>query len=146
MTTQKKDAILGSLQYVVAAALLVFAIGMAASCGKRSWPAPVIPVLTETQIPAGAWVEKTGPTNSMGDYVPPGSTIVLRKYNYGEPLKKGTVVVFDRGDYPRVLHVIADEKDNSYYLSGYNNKQSDGWFDRSKVSAVLVAIVRGPAK
>lgn len=130
--------------YTAFAAAVVSAVLLASSCGKQAWPKPIVPSFLEAQIPAGAWVEKTGPTNSMGDYVPPGSTIVLRKYVAGEKLPLGAVVVFDRGDYSRVLHVLVDESGDSYYLSGYNNKYSDGWFKKSTVTAVLVAVVRVP--
>lgn len=130
--------------YIAFATAVVSAVLLASSCGKQAWPKPVVPSFLEAQIPTNTWIEKTGPTNSMGDYVPPGSTIVLRKYVAGEKLPKGTVVVFDRGDYSRVLHVLVDESGDSYYLSGYNNKYSDGWFKKSTVSAVLVAVVRTP--
>ena len=67
--------------------------------------------------------------------------IVLRAYA-GETLKRGAVVVFNRGDSPRVLHTVIDHSGDYYYLSGYANKYSDGWFNKNRISQVLVGVIR----
>ena len=122
--------------------MLVLFLLAAASCGKKAWPAPIVPVLTAFAPAPGTWVEPVAATGSMEPHIHGTDRVILRRYVVGEVLPKGTVVVFNRGDYPRVIHAIVDEQDGSYYLSGYGNRHSDGWFKPDRIESVLVGIIR----
>lgn len=65
-----------------------------------------------------------------------------------QSLSAGLVVVFDRGDndgpYP-CRHMIAAVRGEYVYLSGTNNRRSDGWFHRSKITRILREVVTTPA-
>jgi signal peptidase I len=93
------------------------------------------------KAPPGSWVETLSKTGSMEPYIHGTDLLVLKIYD-GTALSRGTVVVFNRGDFPRVLHTVVARSGDYYYFSGYANKYSDGWFNKDKISQVLVGIIR----
>ena len=56
----------------------------------------------------------------------------------GQQLGNGTVAIFNRGDHPRVIHVISAQNATHFYMSGYNNHNSDGWYPKTSVEGFVV--------
>lgn len=61
-------------------------------------------------------------------------------------LRPGMLVQFDRGDYAAVLHYVADVSADGrhVYLSGVNNRRSDGWVARNRVGFVVREVITVP--
>jgi hypothetical protein len=72
--------------------------------------------------------------------------MALERCRPNTPLVRGQMVQFNRGDLPAVLHYIADisRDGKSLYLSGVNNRYSDGWFPRTAVAYVVREIIVPP--
>jgi hypothetical protein len=81
------------------------------------------------------------PTGSMLPVLDSSSIIITERVNTNTILNKNDLVVFDRGDIPRVLHRIVDMKNNHYYISGDNNSGPDGWFPKSSIKSRVVMII-----
>lgn len=79
------------------------------------------------------------PTHSMEPYVNENSVIVLEPYT-GQPLHKGDIVSFKRSDTDNVLHRILDLNERAVYISGDNNKYSDGWYPLTSIHSRLVIV------
>ena len=87
--------------------------------------------------PANRFWATVTPTGSMEPFINEHSIVLCQRYK-GEILPKGSVIVFDRGDTHNVLHVLVDENQDSVYVSGYNNHNSDGWFPKTTIKGFLV--------
>lgn len=103
------------------------------------WPKPTPPVRHVAQLPAFSNV--SAKTNSMAPYIVGGTDYLLLIDYTNQPLAPGMVVVFDRGDAPRTVHMIAEVYGDYVYMSGLNNRRSDGWFHRSKVRQIVTAVL-----
>lgn len=137
---------IGRTVAVVAAALFL------AGCAGQRLPSFVpVPVssLTAPQVyeDARAWVARdpanrewatVTATGSMKPFIDEFSVVLLERTNAQTKFQIGEPVVFNRGDAPRVLHVIADQTETHVYLSGFNNRQSDRWFPKSSISSRVV--------
>ncbi len=79
-------------------------------------------------------------TSSMAPLIDSRSVVLLEPYS-GQPIAKGDWVRFDRGDVPNVLHRVEDVTATHVYLSGWNNRTSDGWFPKTAISYRLAGIL-----
>lgn len=76
-------------------------------------------------------------SSSMKPFFDSHSLPLCIKY-VGQPIPNGTVVIFNRGDIPRVMHVVSDQTKDSVYMSGVNNHHADGWFLKSTIEGFVV--------
>ena len=115
-----------------------------------SWPTPELTVyrvetepvaiyLASVEANRNGWrISKVTPTGSMKPLLNGGEYVVGEPYT-GQGLHVGMVVIFDRGDTPRVLHMIAVIRGDMVYMSGINNRYSDGWFPKSRILEIARA-------
>jgi hypothetical protein len=68
-------------------------------------------------------------------------SIVLFESYAGQTLRVGDWVVFDRGDFPNVLHRIEDVTETHVFISGVNVPRSDGWFPKSRVKLRVAGVL-----
>ena len=141
-----------------------FALAGCASLEKTmqsAWPTPRIEYVhaaTHSQVRAiiKAWSEATPgnydchatPTGSMLPYIKGGARefLLIEPTGPDTPLEAGHVVIFFRdADAPRCLHMIARIEGEMVYMSGTNNKWSDGWYNRSQIYGILRRVVTLPA-
>jgi hypothetical protein len=83
-------------------------------------------------------------TGSMHPVLKGGREVMaMERCNADTPLAPGQMVEFNRGDLPAVFHYIADvSRDGKHlYISGLNNRYSDGWFHRDSVAYVVREII-----
>jgi hypothetical protein len=108
---------------------------------------------TQMQTRLAAWHEQNlviqgyQDTGSMRPVLKGGREVMaLERCFSNTPLARGQMVQFNRGDKPAVLHYIADvSRDGQFiYLSGVNNRYSDGWFPRAAVAYVVREIIVPP--
>jgi hypothetical protein len=86
-------------------------------------------------------------TGSMHPVLKGGREVLaMERCRPDTPLTRGQMVAFNRGDLPAVLHYIANiSRDGQYlYLSGVNNRRSDGWFPRTAVAYVVREVIVPP--
>jgi hypothetical protein len=136
--------------------LIVATLGAA---GCNTWPKPTLAythaaTAKQADERAAEWrelnrgfISYASLTGSMKPYIHGGYREMLLLEPYaGQPLVVGNVVSFDRDPKtPRCLHMIAAVRGDYVYLSGTNNRWSDGWYHRSRISAILREIVTVPA-
>jgi hypothetical protein len=89
--------------------------------------------------PGRSWSE-IAPTGSMAPLLDSRSVALYESY-HGQPLYVGDWVVFDRGDFPNVLHRIEDIKGDYLFIGGVNNHYSDGWFHKSRVKLRVAGVL-----
>jgi hypothetical protein len=129
---------------VVALAVVCALVG----CSKFD-PRPTSAVATSDSViaDANAWVARApavrewhpvSDTGSMEPFVTSNSIVLTEKVSPTGVLLDGEVLVFDRGDSHDVLHVMTHQSATQVFMSGYNNRRSDGWFPRSAVKARMV--------
>lgn len=142
---------------------IFLALLLATSASALGWPKPKITyyncatraqledhIHTMRQVNEALFVSHATLTGSMLPWIRGGEErefLVLERYSK-QKLTRGLVVSFKRDEKtPRCLHMIADiSADGEWiYLTGVNNRYSDGWFNRSKVSAILIEVVTLPA-
>ncbi len=129
-------------------ALLLAGCGPSRVGDEKSNPAPSAPVTKPiarsdamywaTRYPDRMW----GPVSATGSMVPmldSNSIVLLVRYT-GQPLRKGMVARFDRGDLPNVLHRIEDVNTTHVFISGLNVSRADGWIPKTEVSAILAGL------
>lgn len=87
--------------------------------------------------PVNRYYVTVADTHSMEPYFTSHSVPLCLHYT-GQPVPNGTVAIFNRGDAPRVLHVMSDQTATDAYMSGANNHNSDGWFPKSKIEGIVV--------
>jgi hypothetical protein len=74
----------------------------------------------------------------MEPFVNEHSVTLMVRYT-GQVLPNGSVVQFRRSaEHPNVLHTVVEQNATHFYLSGYANKHSDGWFPKTAVAGVMV--------
>jgi len=138
------------------------------ACTAQAWPSPRIAYThaNSFQELSGAVQKWTGeargnrwgranPTGSMRPYIvgAPYSQIAKNYLDRDDreillwqevidcPLEAGMVVRVEReGDSP-LVHMIVEVRGDSLYLTGTNNRHSDGWHHKSKVTAILRGVV-----
>lgn len=143
--------------------LLLFALALAAPslalAGFKpglGWPEVVVPFFhatTQSQGDArcekwratgGCTIQTYRDTGSMHPVLQGGRELLVMEF-CGPllPLAVGQIVLYDRGDNPRVLHYIAaiSRDGTQVFLSGVNNRSSDGWFSRKKIAWVVREII-----
>lgn len=136
--------------------LALFAVCCGAGCGRSApsfTPAPRSPeTLDRVQLDAALWAARdpenrfwapVAATHSMEPVINEHSLVLCLRYR-GQPFANGAVLVYDRGDNPRVLHVVADQTADAVYMSGYNNHDSDGWFPKASISGIVVGQLNTP--
>jgi hypothetical protein len=141
----------------VKAALLVFAVFLIlAGCGRAdSWPKPraeffhaansaqAIKRVGEMQR-AGFVVAPVAFTGSMRPWLVGGELVVMEPY-HGQPLAKGDPLVFNRDDGTlSVLHMVASVNERAVYMTGINNRYSDGWHPLSSVRYIVREVIDWP--
>lgn len=87
--------------------------------------------------PSNRYFATTANTHSMEPFFTNHSVPLCMRYT-GQPIPNGTVAIFNRGDQPRVMHVVSDQTADSVYMSGYNNHASDGWFPKTRIEGLVV--------
>lgn len=126
-------------------ALVVFLVG----CFRE--PSTFTPVqrgvdtTTSVSVDAITWSQRSpdrgwaivAPTGSMKPFFDEHSVLLFTKYT-GQPLVNGSVVIFDRSDAPNAVHVVADQTPTHVYMSGYNNRTSDGWYPKTRIKGIVV--------
>ena len=81
-----------------------------------------------------SWV---APTGSMEPFFNEHGILLFVRYT-GQPLVPGAVAIFNRGDAPRVVHVVSVVRGESVYMSVFANRASDGWFPKSAIEGLVV--------
>jgi hypothetical protein len=122
-------------------------------CGRGFDPAPrSVDSMQAVYADARAWAGRgenrywsaVAPTGSMEPFVNEHSLLLMVKYT-GQKLPNGTVASFRRSDdFPNVLHVITDQNETHVYMSGYANKNSDGWFPKTSIHGFMVGQLYTP--
>jgi hypothetical protein len=87
--------------------------------------------------PANRFWSGVKPTGSMKPFVDEHTLALCLRYK-GQEIPNGSVVIYNRGDIKRVIHVVSDQNADSVYMSGYANHDSDGWFPKSSIEGVMV--------
>lgn len=142
--------------------LLALSIPVAAMAGYKpgpGWPevsTPFYHAATPTQAASrlAHWqslsdhsIRRYRDTGSMRPVLRGGrEMLVMQTCRANTPLTQGQIVQFNRGDHPAALHYIADiSPDGQHvYMSGVNNRHSDGWFHRNTIAYVLREIITTP--
>ncbi len=93
--------------------------------------------------PEARFYATTADTHSMEPFFTSHSIPLCVRYT-GQQVPNGTVAIFNRGDLPRVMHVISDQTADSVYMSGYHNHNSDGWFKKSAIEGIVVGQLYAP--
>lgn len=133
--------------FAIAGILLVFAL---AGCTKNN--------STSTGAPSGDYTKQEATnialialagrggsyglcsnTRSMIPILDHDSIVILCKPT--SPIVVGDIVSFDRGDVQNVLHRVIAANDTHLYISGDNNRYSDGWYPRTVVNYRLNGII-----
>lgn len=147
-------------------ALLVLLIVLLAGCQSHplasAWPKPVLTythAATAQQAASriAAWRAETpgnyssraALTGSMRPYIHggPREFLLIEPMSSAIVLQPGHVVGFLRdADTPRCLHMVAAVRGEHVYLSGTNNRWSDGWYHRSAIHSILREVVTLPAE
>ena len=134
--------------YAIGVFLILLALATLVGCG---WPEPRFEKIIATKAERDALVSewRKGTLHivshctgiSMEPHIDCKKSTLLQEIYYGQDLFVGDVVVFDRGDIPLVQHTIADMNETSVYMSGDNNRYSDGWFPKSKIRFILRKVI-----
>ena len=159
LTSQQRTALSGFCSVMVGLALLALFVWIAVvngGCAKQPTtftPAigsqlPIGTVLLDAAHwsqadPANRYYATTANTHSMEPFFTSKSVTLCVRYT-GQLLQNGQVVIYNRGDAPRVLHVVSAQTDESVYMSGYNNHDSDGWFKRTTIEGIVVGQLYSP--
>lgn len=137
---------------VMLTAWFVATVGIMASCsrgpdGSTFVPAPraVKQTVTDVAVDAARWASASpdrgwswvAPTGSMEPFFNEHGILLFVRYS-GEELRPGMVAIFNRGDVPRCVHVITAVRDTHVYMSGYANRNSDGWFPKTSIEGLVV--------
>ena len=147
---------LSGLRSQVSGLLTALVLFLAVSgCATANWPQPEATFYhadtpAQASARAAVWRAKgyvVGPvafTGSMRPWIRGGELVVLEPY--GEQLlHPGMVLVFYRGaDTPRCIHLVADVTDKAVYMTGINNRYSDGWIPKSKIHSILREVITTP--
>lgn len=144
--------------WFVCGVMLGLLLGTLAGCSKPSGAATFTPAIT-SPLPVGnviadaaAWAQRdpgvryyatVADTHSMEPFFTSKSVPLCLRYT-GQPIPNGTVAIFNRGDAPRVIHVVSDQTADSVYMSGYNNHDSDGWFPKTRIEGFVVGQLYAP--
>lgn len=88
-------------------------------------------------------------THSMRPMLTGGANewLLLDRYIVGQPVHAGLVVSFNRdAGTPRCLHLIASVSADGrwMYVTGINNRVSDGWHETATISGILRQVVDLP--
>ena len=157
-TQQQERALagLGGLVRVVAFLfLLAFFCWLSTGCRQQSTFVPqpqavdqddagiVMDALKWTQSSPNRGWAYVAPTGSMSPVITERSVLLFVKYT-GQKLRNGAVVVFDRTDAPNCVHVVCDQTATDVYMSGWNNRLSDGWFSKDKIKGIVVGQLYRP--
>lgn len=109
-----------------------------------SSPVPMAVALADAQNWAtrqpGRFYSVPSPSSSMAPRITSKCVVLLETYR-GTPLFKGDLVRFDRGDVNGVLHEIYEVTPTHVFMTGSNNKVSDGWFPISSISLQVAGIL-----
>ena len=92
-------------------------------------------VLTMTSLP------EYGSGNSMRPAIQPKDRMFFESY-VGQKLSKQAVLVSLAHCKIPVTHWVYDETDTHIFLTGINNRRSDGWIPKAQVKGVLVGVLR----
>ena len=137
------------------AAVTSLAVALLLSGCASSWPTPRLSFYHAASVAdakreiasrpkmAGSVLAPVAYTGSMKPHLRGGELVLLEPY-IGQQLAAGDVVSFDRGDAPNCLHMVADVKGSHVYMTGTNNRYSDGWFHVSKINWICRAAVTMP--
>lgn len=112
-------------------------------------PAPhALGSVTQVVIDGAEWVKRDpvhrytatvdASDGSMAPVIGERSLLLCVRYTGKTVLRNGSVVIYDRGDKPRVCHTVAEQTDTHVYMSGYVNRRSDGWYPKSRIEGVVV--------
>ena len=144
------------LRLFLAVALAAPALALAGFKPGGGWPEVATPFFhaatqPESDARCQQWCKTPGfcvqcyrDTGSMHPVLVGGrELLVMEIFRPLMPLAVGQIVLYDRGDHPAVLHYIAAiSRDGTHvYLSGVNNRCSDGWFSRNKIAWVVREII-----
>jgi len=140
----------GAVKIIPSIALLA----LLTACASAAWPKPAgvfyhaatwqqAEARVDQHIAAGLEVSGVSHTGSMRPWLNGGELVALAPYRGGY-LAPGTVVVFDRGDHPRVIHMVVHDNGRAIYITGINNRWSDGWVSRAAIKSVLVEVIKAP--
>lgn len=158
-----RSQVSGLLTHLVSVLCLLSSVLWASGCASlpRSWPTPQITythAATHSQAASliKAWREATpgnydshaALTGSMLPHIHggPREFLLIEPATPATPLSPGLVVGFFRdAASPRCLHMIAAIRGDYVYLSGTNNRWSDGWYHRQRIHGILRQVVTLPA-
>jgi hypothetical protein len=130
--------------------IAVMALSVCLSGCTSGWPKPSVPhyhAATATQAfqRADEWraqgmVVRVVVGTSMRPFISSGNLVALEPY-LGQPLSPGTIVEYNRGDTPRILHLVVAESPRAVLIDGINNQNSDGWRLKSSVHYIAREII-----
>lgn len=94
---------------------------------------------------AKGWeIHKVSFTGSMRPALNGGEWVMMERYT-GQPIKRGDIISFWRDyDTPLCLHMVADINQRAVYMSGINNRESDGWHPLDSVRYICRLVVTCP--
>jgi hypothetical protein len=108
---------------------------------SSNWVETMSIAKTWSTIPNNSWRYVMTTSHSMAPALQGGEITLLIDYQPGMPLKRGQMVIFDRGDFPNVLHRVWSFNGSAAYISGDNNRYSDGWIPVSQIKYVVVRVI-----
>jgi hypothetical protein len=127
--------------------LWILASLLLAGCGPTFVPQPhALSSESTVRQDAQAWAIKSpnryhtnvAATGSMEPFLNEHSILLVEKY-HGQPFKIGAVAIFRHSEaHPRVVHTVSDQNETHVYMSGYANKNSDGWFPKTSIEGFVV--------
>lgn len=80
-------------------------------------------------------------TSSMVPLADSHSILLHEVYTPGMEIRVGDWVSFDRGDKDNVTHRVEDVTETHVYVSGVNNRHSDGWFPKTAIHTRVAGIL-----
>lgn len=136
---------------------IILAMMAALLAGCTSWPKEKTEFLhvnsrADALKLANAWLNPrfgrtwstVGFTGSMRPVLNGGEVLFLQDYS-GQPVRAGQIVCFNRdAGAPRCLHRLIEVRDGGAYISGDNNRNSDGWFPLTRINYVVAKVITFP--
>lgn len=86
----------------------------------------------------GVW-STVSATGSMRPWIDEKAIVILVPPR--TPVQVGDIVSFDISDTPNVLHRVVSASATHLYISGDNNRHSDGWYPRNVIKYRLAGVL-----
>lgn len=133
----------------------IFFVALEVVASAAGWPKPAAPFFHAPDArtagaraamwrAAGFEVGEVAYTGSMKPWLQGGELVVLERFT-SQALTPGLVLSFERSAAaPRVLHMVVEANARAAYMTGINNRWSDGWILRDRVRWIVREVIRWP--